>query len=135
MNSEDPLSPGRAVSAAPFHAVTLSPWINERFPDWEQLLTAHDVARLTRRPRWVLASLILVGRFPRKQRFHGSDIGWLKADVIAWIRRGRASEARNPYHDHQHRHHRGTRQQALPLNWRLSRTTSRALTLARRTRR
>ena len=51
--------------------VSLSKWANERFPSFQELLTAHEVARLTRRHRWVLAALTLLGRFPRKQRFHG----------------------------------------------------------------
>jgi predicted DNA-binding transcriptional regulator AlpA len=134
MNSDES-SPVQLASPAASCRVSLSPYVNEQFPNWEELLSAHDVARLTRRPRWVLASLTLLGRFPRKQRFHGRDIGWLKADVIAWICRGRISEARIPDHAHRHRHRRGTRQHVLPLDWRLSRNTSRGLTFARRTRR
>ena len=48
-------------------------------------MSAHDVARLTRRPRWVLASLVLLGRFPRKCRYHGRGIGWLRSDVLSWL--------------------------------------------------
>src|ERR1700685_3809522 len=70
-----------APSAAVSENVTLSPWVNERFPAWEQLLSAHDVARLTRRPRWWLLSMAVLGQFPRKQRFHGRGIGWLRCDV------------------------------------------------------
>ena len=134
MNSDESL-PVQPASPARSCRVSLSRYVNELFPNWEELLSAHDVARLTRRPRWLLASLTLLGRFPRKQRFHGRDIGWLKADVIAWISRGRASEAQIPYQGHQHRRRRGTRQHVLPLDWRLSRNTSRALTFARRTHR
>src|SRR5271157_4041346 len=64
--------------------VSLSKWVNEPLPAWEQLLSAHDVARLTRRPRWVLLSSMLMGQFPRMQRFHGRRIGWLRADVLDW---------------------------------------------------
>src|SRR5580658_4166904 len=85
MISKDSPSPVGAASVAPSQPVTLSPWINEHFPAWEQLLSAHDVARLTRRPRWVIASLILVRRFPRKRRYHGRGIGWLRSDVIHWL--------------------------------------------------
>ena len=85
MNSKDSSCPLGAASVALSQSVTLSPWINERFPDWEQLLSAHDVARLTRRPRWVIASLILVRRFPRKRRYHGRGVGWLLSDVIHWL--------------------------------------------------
>src|ERR1700690_2545217 len=62
--------------------VSISRWVNEPYPAWDQILTAHDVARLVRRPRWVLSSMTAVGQFPRKQRFHGRKIGWLKADIF-----------------------------------------------------
>src|SRR6202051_20894 len=80
MNSENSLCPGREPSI-----VTLSPWVNERFPNWEELLSAHDVARLTRRPRWMLTSMVFLRRFPRKRRYHGRGIGWLRSDVIHWL--------------------------------------------------
>jgi predicted DNA-binding transcriptional regulator AlpA len=85
MNSKDSLSPAGTTSGVPSSSVVLSPWVNERLPAWEQLLTAHDVARLTRRPRWVIASLIWVRRFPRKRRYHGRGVGWLRSDVIHWL--------------------------------------------------
>jgi predicted DNA-binding transcriptional regulator AlpA len=85
MNSEDSPSPVGTTSGVLSQSVTLSPWVNERFPAWEELLSAHDVARLTRRPRWVIASLIWVRRFPRKRRYHGRGIGWLRSDVIHWL--------------------------------------------------
>src|ERR1700687_3980207 len=84
MNPAESLPPQHAIARAS-NAVSLSPWVNERFPNWEELLSAHDVARLTRRPRWVLAGLTLVGRFPRKRRFHGRGIGWLRSDVVHWL--------------------------------------------------
>lgn len=65
--------------------VSLSPWINEAFPGWTELLSAHDVARLTRRPRWVLVGMAALGRFPAKHRFRGRGIGWLRRDVIEWM--------------------------------------------------
>jgi predicted DNA-binding transcriptional regulator AlpA len=132
MNSDESL-PVQPASPAASCRVSLSPYVNELFPNWEELLSAHDVARLTRRPRWMLASLALVGRFPRKQRFHGRDIGWLKAEVIAWMSRGRTSEIRIACDAHRHRHRRGRRQHVLPLDWRLSHITPRARKLARRT--
>ena len=67
--------------------VSLSPYVNEPLPNWEELLSAHDVARLTRRPRWVVLSLALLGRFPRKHRYHGRNIGWLRSDVVTWLAR------------------------------------------------
>ena len=39
-------------------AVTISPWVNEPLPDIQGLLCSRDLARLTRRPRWELLSLI-----------------------------------------------------------------------------
>src|ERR1700733_509703 len=85
MSPEDSSPEERAPSAASLRNVTLSRWVNERFPAWEQRLSAHDVARLTRRPRWWLLSMAVLGQFPRKQRFHGRGIGWLRADVLDWM--------------------------------------------------
>ena len=84
MNSEKSISvqpPSPVVS----HCVRLSPYINEPLPNWEEMLSAHDVARLTRRPRWLVFSLALLGRFPRKHRYHGRNIGWLRSDVATWL--------------------------------------------------
>jgi predicted DNA-binding transcriptional regulator AlpA len=72
--------------------VTLSPWVNEPLFPWADLLSSHDVARLTRRPRWLLHGLALVGRFPKKHCFHGRRVGWLRADVFEWLSRGFATE-------------------------------------------
>lgn len=84
MNS-DKSSPVQPAPLAASYRVSLSPYVNEQFPNWEELLSAHDVARLTRRPRWMLLSLVLFGRFPRKRRFHGRGIGWLRSDVVHWL--------------------------------------------------
>ncbi len=65
--------------------VSLSRWVNERLPSCQEILTDHDVARLTRRPQWVLAALTLLGRFPSKQRFHGRRIGWRRHEVLLWL--------------------------------------------------
>jgi predicted DNA-binding transcriptional regulator AlpA len=75
----------RIPATASSRNVVLSPWVNEPLPAWEELLSAHDVARLTRRRRWVLASLVLLGRFPKKCRYHGRGIGWLRSDVLSWL--------------------------------------------------
>src|ERR1700729_2665907 len=84
MNSEES-SPIQPAPLAASYRVSLSPYVNEQLPNWEELLSAHDVARLTRRPRWVLASLVLLRRFPRKRRYHGRGVGWLRSDVIHWL--------------------------------------------------
>jgi predicted DNA-binding transcriptional regulator AlpA len=78
-----PLERPRSIPAS--RPVVLSPWVNERFPAWPQLLSAHDVARLTRRPSWLLLSMVMLGRFPRRARFHGRAIGWLRSDVQRWL--------------------------------------------------
>jgi predicted DNA-binding transcriptional regulator AlpA len=87
MSPEDSTPAQSAPSAAVSKNVTLSRWVNEQFPAWEQLLSAHDVARLTRRPRWVLLGMLMLRQFPRKHRFHGRAIGWLRADVLDWMAR------------------------------------------------
>ena len=92
MSPEDSSPEERAPSAASLRNVTLSRWVNERFPAWEQLLSAHDVARLTRRPRWWLLSMAVLGQFPRKQSFHGRGIGWLRCDVLHWLARNLPKE-------------------------------------------
>jgi predicted DNA-binding transcriptional regulator AlpA len=75
------------VATSPFHAanVRVSPRVNEKLPALNQILSAHDVARLTRRNRWVLYALSFLGRFPRKQRFRGHTIGWDRAEILEWL--------------------------------------------------
>ena len=67
--------------------VSISRWVNEPYPAWDRILTAHDVARLIRRPQWMPCSMAAIGQFPRKQRFRGKKIGWLKADILEWMAR------------------------------------------------
>jgi predicted DNA-binding transcriptional regulator AlpA len=66
-------------------AVLLPEWVNEKLPALDQILSAHDVARLTRRSRWVVYALTLLGRFPRRQRFRNRAIGWTRHDVVTWL--------------------------------------------------
>src|ERR1700722_6767378 len=84
MNSDES-SPVQPASPVVSCRISLSPYVNEQIPNSEELLSAHDVARLTRRPRWMVLSLALLGRFPRKRRFHGRGVGWLRSDVIHWL--------------------------------------------------
>jgi len=70
------------VSVTPRARVVLSRWVNEPLPPFQELLSAHDVARLTRRPKLVISSLVLLRRFPKKRRFRGRQIGWLRAEVL-----------------------------------------------------
>lgn len=67
--------------------VTLSKWVNEPYPPLNEVLSAHDVARLTRRPRWMLTGLCLIGRFPKKLTFRGRGIGWRRSEVLNWMSR------------------------------------------------
>lgn len=84
--------------------VSISKWVNEALPPWSELLSAHDVARLTRRPRWVLSALSLMRRFPRKRHFHGRPVGWHRRDVARWLER----------------HHGGGRRSVVPMPVNLS---------------
>jgi predicted DNA-binding transcriptional regulator AlpA len=72
-------------------AVSISRWVNEPYPNWDRIVTAHDVARLVRRTPWMLSTLVVVGQFPRKQQFRGKKIGWLRADILEWMARTRRS--------------------------------------------
>lgn len=85
MNSgtHDPQQCTSAATANP--EVSISKWANEKAPPWHDILTAHDVARLTRRHRWQLSALMWIGRFPRQQRFRGRRLGWLRSDVVNWL--------------------------------------------------
>ncbi len=67
--------------------VAISPFLEERFPPLDQLLTAHDVARLVRRPRWHFCGLALIGRFPAKRRFRGRWVGWMRSDISKWMQK------------------------------------------------
>lgn len=72
----------------------LSRWINERCPEWTTLLTDHEVARLTRRPRCLLSALTWLGRFPQPQRYHGKRLGWRRQDVEQWLAADRTKAPR-----------------------------------------
>ncbi len=92
--------------------VALSPWVNERCPPIHDILSAHDVARLTRRPRWVLVGLCLVGRFPKKARFRGRALGWRRTEVLEWMAHGLALR---PEDNTRADTHRRAGQMPLPL--------------------
>jgi len=98
-------------------AVTISRWVNEPLPDIHGLLGSHDLARLTRRPRWLLYGLALIGKFPRKMRYHGRAIGWCRAEVLEWMTRGLAVPAEIPERSKAFRRcaRRNARQACLPL--------------------
>jgi predicted DNA-binding transcriptional regulator AlpA len=85
MRVDPDLSGKERPKAASVPAVVLSRWVNEPYPPLTELLSAHDVARLTRRPRWLLLGLALIGRFPKRVRFRGRALGWWRSDVLEWI--------------------------------------------------
>ena len=89
-------SSARPRAATARQEVSISKWVNERAPPWDDILTAHDVARLTRRHRWHLSALMWIGRFPAQQRFRGRRLGWLRSDVVNWL----AKELSTRNHQH-----------------------------------
>jgi predicted DNA-binding transcriptional regulator AlpA len=99
--------------------VTISPWVNEPLPNIQGILCSRDLARLTRRPRWVLWGLALVGKFPRKKRYRGRLVGWCRAEVLEWMTRELAVELGNPGRLNAPRRcaHRHPRQGCLPLDY------------------
>jgi predicted DNA-binding transcriptional regulator AlpA len=78
---------GTAGQATRAPAVRISPWVNEPLQDVRGILCSRDLARLTRRPRWELFGLALIGKFPRKKRYRGRPIGWCRAEVLEWMTR------------------------------------------------
>lgn len=75
-------------------------WVNEPLPDLRALLSASEISRLTRRPRWLLLGLAVLGRFPKQRTHCGKPVGWHRADVLDWLTQNmtiedaRASELR-----------------------------------------
>src|SRR5258708_14338871 len=80
MNIESPVGAIAGQKGRP--AVTISPWVNEQLPDIQGILCSRDLARLTRRPRWELFGLALIGKFPRRKRYRGRPIGWCPTEVL-----------------------------------------------------
>lgn len=96
--------------------VTLSRWVNEPCVPLTEILSAQDVARLTRRPWWILLSLSLVGRFPKKTSYRGRPIGWCRSEVLAWMAQDLVLEPELGARRRCVR--RCPRQRSLPLNFR-----------------
>ncbi len=114
--------------------VILSRWVNERCPSLAEILTARDVARLTRRPTWLLLGLSLVGRFPKRTRYRGRPVGWCRTEVLGWMSRDlkvapEASERDRPV---RRRSHKRPRQVCLPLTCQASCGARRSAREARR---
>jgi len=100
------------------HGLQLSHWINEPLPDLRLILSGHDVSRLTRRPRWLLIGLALLGRFPKQRRYHGRPVGWHRSDILDWLSHGLSISAECPSTPRRcpRRH---PRQSCLPLECRI----------------
>jgi hypothetical protein len=98
-------------------AVTISPWVNEPLPNIQKLLCSRDLARLTRRPRWVLCGLALMGKFPRKKRYRGRLVGWCRAEVLEWMTRNLSieTESRERLNGPRRCSRRHSQQACLPL--------------------
>ena len=60
-------------------------WVNEPLPDLRALLSTSEISRLTRRPRWLLLGLAVLGRFPKQRTHCGKPVGWHRADVLDWL--------------------------------------------------
>lgn len=78
------------------HPLQLTRWVNEPLPDLRAILCSHDVARLTRRPTWLLCGLAWLGQFPRRRRYQGRSLGWHRDDVLEWLSRGVTPEPERP---------------------------------------
>lgn len=68
-------------------------WVNEPLPDLRALLSASEISRLTRRPRWLLLGLAVLGRFPKQRTHCGKPVGWHRADVLDWLTQNMTMEA------------------------------------------
>lgn len=79
-----PYSPTK-LAASPSRKIHISRWINEPLPPSNQLLSAGDVARLTRRPRWLILGMIALRHFPRQWQYCGRPVGWLRSEIVAWL--------------------------------------------------
>jgi len=104
----------RRIAGAAKEQVSLSKWVNESLPDWNEILSARDVARITRRSCWYVHALALLGRFPKRRRFHGCAIGWGKYDVLRWL--AEAATSQRPF-DGQRLNSSGMFQRPLPIHF------------------
>jgi len=99
--------------------VYLPRWVNEPLPDLRAILSAGEISRLTRRPRWLLLGLAVLGRFPKQRAHCGKPVGWHRADVLDWLTQNIAIEADLPRTTRRRNHTRPS-QICLPLDVRPS---------------
>jgi predicted DNA-binding transcriptional regulator AlpA len=76
--------------------VYLPRWVNEPLPDLRAILSAGEISRLTRRPRWLLLGLAVLGRFPKQRTHCGKPLGWHRADVLDWLTQNMRIEPEHP---------------------------------------
>ena len=90
-------------------------WVNEPLPDLRALLSASEISRLTRRPRWLLLGLAAIGRFPKQRTHCGKPVGWHRADVLDWLTKDVTIEADQPL-GHGSRRHARPQQACFPFD-------------------
>jgi predicted DNA-binding transcriptional regulator AlpA len=78
------------------HELRLPRWINEPLPDLRAILSASEISRLTRRPRWLLLGLSVLGQFPKRRTHCGKPVGWHRADVLDWLTENMTIESDRP---------------------------------------
>ena len=113
-----------AVSITPSTKdIHLPRWVNEPLPDLRAILNASDISRLTRRPRWLLLGLAVLGRFPKRRTYCGKPVGWHRADVLDWLTHSMTIGTDSRPDSRNCRHARPS-QACLPLDITESRRTS-----------
>lgn len=63
----------------------------ERLPGIDQVLSTHDVERITGRHRCTIYRWVCAGTFPGKRAGRGK--GWLRSDVERWLNAGGSDES------------------------------------------
>lgn len=106
--------PSRTSAPHETQVVHLTRWVNEPLPDLRALLSASEISRLTRRPRWLLLGLAVLGRFPKRRTHCGKPVGWHRADVLDWLTQNMTTEPERPVETRRCRHPRPM-QACLPL--------------------
>jgi predicted DNA-binding transcriptional regulator AlpA len=93
--------------------LSLPRWVNEPLPDLRAILSASEISRLTRRPRWLLLGLAVLGRFPKRRTHCGKLVGWHRADVLDWLTKDMTLDAARDI-DRRPPHHTRPSQACLP---------------------
>lgn len=111
-NEGSPVAPTIIRTSQNLH---LPRWVNEPLPDLRAILSASEISRLTRRPRWLLLGLSALGRFPRRRTHCGKPVGWHRADVLDWLTKNMTISSEDAV-DARCLRHTKPRQECLPLN-------------------